>query len=109
MCRNLGLLCLLSWSSSLLTTSQAQWDTNEFMKREHSLIKPYQGEPEQHTRQRKRPFMHYAFSSGGGFGIPNWDFFGSTMVTGSHIRLTADTQSQQGAIWNKVVSKRHLA
>jgi len=53
----------------------------EYMKREHSLIKPYQG---------------------AGFGIPNWDFSGSTMVTGSHVRLTGDVQSQQGAIWNKV-------
>ena len=52
------------------------------MKREHSLIKPYQGS---------------------GFGIPNWDFLGSTMVTGTHIRLTSDVQSQQGAIWNTVV------
>ena len=28
------------------------------------------------------------------------------MVTDNHIRLTANRQSQQGAIWNKVVSKK---
>jgi len=52
---------------------------DKFMKREHSLIKPFQG---------------------AGFGLPNWDFLGTTMVTSSHIRLTADKRSQTGAIWN---------
>ena len=36
--------------------------------------------------------------------IPNWDFIGNTMVTTSFIRLTTDTQSRLGGIWNKVVS-----
>lgn len=35
--------------------------------------------------------------------IPNWDFQGNTMVTTSFIRLTTDTQSRQGGLWNKVV------
>ena len=52
---------------------------DKFMKREHSLIKPFQG---------------------AGFGLPNWDFLGTTMVTSSHVRLTADKRSQTGAIWN---------
>jgi len=32
--------------------------------------------------------------------IPNWDIFGSAMVSSHQIRLTSDTQSRQGAIWN---------
>jgi hypothetical protein len=27
----------------LVTLSEAEWNTNDYMKREHSLIKPYQG------------------------------------------------------------------
>lgn len=38
--------------------------------------------------------------------IPYWDFMGSTMVTNNYIRLTADQQSKQGAIWNSVVSSK---
>ena len=59
----------------------AEWNTKDFLKREHSLVKPYQGS---------------------GFGVPNWDFQGSTMVTSNYIRLTPDDRSRQGAIWNKV-------
>lgn len=36
--------------------------------------------------------------------VPNWDFFGTTMVTSNFIRLTSDTQSQRGSLWNQVVS-----
>lgn len=36
--------------------------------------------------------------------IPYWDFMGSTMVTSNYARLTPDSQSKQGAIWNSVVS-----
>ena len=36
--------------------------------------------------------------------IPNWDFTGNTMVTTSFIRLTTDSQSKIGGLWNKVVS-----
>ena len=60
---------------------QAEWNTKDFQKREHSLIKPYQGS---------------------GFGVPNWDFQGSTMVTSNYIRLTPDQRSKQGALWNKI-------
>ena len=44
--------------------------------------------------------------SGSGMTVPQWDFVGSTMVTNSHIRLTSDHQSKQGAIWNNVVRHR---
>ena len=40
---------------------------------------------------------------GSGFGVPNWDFQGSTMVTSNYIRLTPDDRSRQGALWNKVI------
>jgi len=65
----------------LVSTLRAEWNTKDFQKREHSLIKPYQG---------------------AGFGVPNWDFQGSTMVTSNYIRLTPDQRSKQGALWNKI-------
>lgn len=34
-----------------------------------------------------------------------WDFWGSTLVTSSYVRLTPDERSKQGSIWNTVVSK----
>ncbi|KAH0956312.1 hypothetical protein HN011_008084 [Eciton burchellii] len=62
-------------------TDLTTWNTRDYMKREHSLIKPYQGT---------------------GMTIPYWDFMGSTMVTNNYIRLTPDLQSKQGALWNSV-------
>lgn len=67
--------------ASVLELVTAEWNTKDYMKREHSLIRPYQGS---------------------GMTIPYWDFMGSTMVTNNYIRLTADQQSKQGAIWNSV-------
>jgi len=52
---------------------------DEYMKREFSLVKPYQG---------------------AGMAMPNWDFTGSTMVTPNYVRLTPDVQSKSGALWN---------
>eukprot|EP00092_Neocalanus_flemingeri_P006872 GFUD01007418.1.p1 GENE.GFUD01007418.1~~GFUD01007418.1.p1 ORF type:complete len:328 (+),score=47.14 GFUD01007418.1:51-1034(+) len=63
------------------TSLKAEWNTKDFQKREHSLTKPYEGS---------------------GFGVPNWDFQGSTMVTSNYIRLTPDQRSKQGALWNKI-------
>lgn len=60
---------------------KSEWNTKDFMKREHSLIKPYYGS---------------------GIDIPFWQFMGSTMVTPNYIRLTPDLQSKTGAIWNIV-------
>jgi len=65
----------------LFLKTKAEWNTKDFQKREHSLTKPYQGS---------------------GFGVPNWDFQGSTMVTSNYIRLTPDQKSKQGALWNKI-------
>lgn len=67
--------------ASVIQLACAEWSTKDYMKREHSLIRPYQGS---------------------GMTIPYWDFMGSTMVTNNYIRLTADQQSKQGAIWNSV-------
>ncbi|XP_028140500.1 vesicular integral-membrane protein VIP36 [Diabrotica virgifera virgifera] len=61
--------------------AQPQWNTRDFMKREHSLIKPYYGS---------------------GLDIPFWHFIGSTIVTPNYIRLVDDSQSKWGAIWNTV-------
>ena len=60
------------------------WNTNDYLKREHSVIKPYQAS---------------------GISIPFWDFTGSVMITNSYIRLTPDLQSRSGAIWNNVPCK----
>ena len=48
---------LLGTIFSFLTLVKAEWNTKDFQKREHSLVKPYQGS---------------------GFGVPNWDFQVST-------------------------------
>lgn len=65
----------------LVSSSLAEWNTKDFMKREHSLIKPYQ------TSATTIPF---------------WDIIGHTIVAPDHIRLTPDSQSKSGAIWNSV-------
>lgn len=70
------LLLLLTFG---VRNSCQQIEENDYMKREHSLLKPYQGS---------------------GMTIPYWDFIGSTFVTNSYIRLTPDLQSKSGAIWN---------
>lgn len=85
----------------LVTFSDAEWNTNDYMKREHSLVKPYQGKNLiKKINQKYSIFL----KTGSGFGITNWDFLGSTIVTSTHVRLTPNEQSQQGAIWNTQVS-----
>ncbi|XP_074640838.1 vesicular integral-membrane protein VIP36-like [Tubulanus polymorphus] len=51
------------------------WNTKDYLKREHTFVKPYQDNL--------------------------WDFIGSTMVTNQYVRLTPDHQSKQGGLWNK--------
>ncbi|XP_055331516.1 VIP36-like protein [Paramacrobiotus metropolitanus] len=65
----------------MLVSGSFALNTMDSLKREHSLVKPYQGS---------------------GMSIPQWDFIGATMVTNNFIRLTPDQQSKQGAIWNNV-------
>ncbi|XP_015910376.1 vesicular integral-membrane protein VIP36 [Parasteatoda tepidariorum] len=61
--------------------SLAVWNTNDYIKREHSVVRPYQAS---------------------GVSIPYWDFSGSTMITNNYIRLTPDLQSKSGAVWNNI-------
>nr|CAG4648696.1 EOG090X07L3 [Polyphemus pediculus] len=58
-----------------------EWNTKDYLKREHSLVKPYQG---------------------AGLSMPFWDFLGSTVITSNYIRLTPDLQSKSGSLWNTV-------
>ena len=81
----------------LISSLTAEWNPKDFQKREHSLVKPYTGQLDKYL------VFSYLRILGTGFGVPNWDFLGSTMVTSSYIRLTSDDRSKQGAIWNKVV------
>ncbi|XP_061391240.1 vesicular integral-membrane protein VIP36-like, partial [Musca vetustissima] len=59
--------------------SECAVSTNEYMKREHSLVPPFQGV---------------------GVNLANWDFLGHTVMTSNYIRLTPDLQSKSGALWN---------
>lgn len=65
----------------IIKLASAEWNTRDFMKREHSLLKPYHSS---------------------GIDIPFWQFSGSTMVTANYIRLTPDLQSKSGALWNSM-------
>ncbi|KAG8574658.1 hypothetical protein GDO81_009264 [Engystomops pustulosus] len=56
--------------------------TEEYLKREHSLTKPYQGV--------------------GSSSSSLWDLMGSVLVTPQYVRLTPDQQSKQGAVWNRM-------
>uniref|UniRef100_H3DNE3 Lectin, mannose-binding 2-like b n=1 Tax=Tetraodon nigroviridis TaxID=99883 RepID=H3DNE3_TETNG len=56
--------------------------TEEFLKKELSLAKPYRG---------------LGFSSSS-----QWDLMGTAMVTPDYVRLTPDLQSRQGAVWSRV-------
>ncbi|CAH1641467.1 unnamed protein product [Spodoptera littoralis] len=67
--------------SILISSIVAEWNTRDYIRREHSLTKPYQG---------------------GGYSVPYWDFLGNTIVTSNYVRLTPDLQSKSGAIWNTV-------
>uniref|UniRef100_A0A6A7FUG1 VIP36-like protein n=3 Tax=Hirondellea gigas TaxID=1518452 RepID=A0A6A7FUG1_9CRUS len=76
-----NMLLLVALLSIVPSSVPDELESHEYMKREHSLIKPYQGT---------------------GTSVPYWDFLGSTMVTANYIRLTGDIQSLKGALWNKV-------
>ncbi|NXJ11626.1 LMAN2 protein, partial [Odontophorus gujanensis] len=65
---------------------------SEHLKREHSLMKPYQAP------------LSVPAARAGSAAMPLWDFQGSTMVTSQYVRLTPDERSREGSIWNRVVS-----
>ena len=88
-----SLLCLMSALSSdliafggggagngapggLFLFAGASFSPKDYLKREHSLVKPYHGSA--------------------------WDYGGSTMVTSNYVRLTPDKPSQAGFVWNRV-------
>ncbi|CAF0916737.1 unnamed protein product [Brachionus calyciflorus] len=77
---NLFCLVVIFLCLNRLSTQQTA-DLNDLLRREHSLIKPY---------------------GGSSAGIPFWDFVGSTIVSNKFVRLTADSQSLQGALWNTI-------
>jgi lectin, mannose-binding 2 len=69
------LIFFLYFSLLSCVSGQAQ-DPNEFLRREHSLAKPYDSN--------------------------NWDYVGSTVVSHKFVRLTSDDQSLKGALWNRI-------
>ncbi|KAL4609450.1 VIP36-like protein isoform X2 [Arapaima gigas] len=71
----------------LLVCSSRCWgdddhEMEEFLKREHSLTKPYQGV--------------------GSSSSSHWELMGDAMVTTDQVRLTPDMQSKQGAVWSRI-------
>ncbi|XP_065828743.1 VIP36-like protein [Oscarella lobularis] len=71
----------MAFSSLLLPLLVIVAAEAQYLKREYTLTKPYQGS---------------------GMDLPNWDFSGSTVVTNNYIRLTPDRQSKRGMLWNKI-------
>ncbi|XP_061888242.1 lectin, mannose-binding 2-like a isoform X1 [Entelurus aequoreus] len=57
-------------------------EMEEFLKREYSLTKPYQGV--------------------GSLGSSHWELMGDAMITTEQVRLTPDMQSRQGAVWSRL-------
>ncbi|XP_016410548.1 lectin, mannose-binding 2-like a [Sinocyclocheilus rhinocerous] len=57
-------------------------EMEEFLKREYSLSKPYQGI--------------------GVSGSSHWELMGDALVTTDYVRLTPDQQSKQGALWSRL-------
>ncbi|XP_020345954.2 VIP36-like protein isoform X2 [Oncorhynchus kisutch] len=58
------------------------YEMDDFLKREHSLTKPYQGV--------------------GSSSSSHWDLMGNAIITTEHVRLTPDLQSRQGAVWSRI-------
>ncbi|KAJ8254977.1 hypothetical protein GJAV_G00199520 [Gymnothorax javanicus] len=77
-----GISLLLALSSVSFVHADITDGNSEHLKREHSLVKPYQGVGTGSSSQ--------------------WDFWGSTLLTSQYIRLTPDERSKQGSIWNTV-------
>uniref|UniRef100_A0A8C1D3A5 Lectin, mannose-binding 2-like b n=1 Tax=Cyprinus carpio carpio TaxID=630221 RepID=A0A8C1D3A5_CYPCA len=75
------LVLILAFSSSSSGENTYDDNTYEFLKREYSLSKPYQGL--------------------GSSSSSHWEFMGNTMIMPEHIRLTPDLQSRQGAVWSR--------
>ncbi|KAK2192884.1 hypothetical protein NP493_21g08010 [Ridgeia piscesae] len=74
MARVEGFLRIVFLFLANLSLIPARGDTEDYQRREYSLVKPYYD--------------------------GRWDFQGATIVTNNYVRLTADRQSQAGSIWN---------
>nr|XP_014332439.1 PREDICTED: VIP36-like protein isoform X3 [Bos mutus] len=83
------LLLLLLLGSGQGPRQVGAGQTFEYLKREHSLSKPYQGV--------------------GTSSSSLWNLMGNAMVMTQYIRLTPDMQSKQGALWNRVAQKRRYS
>ncbi|KAJ3605687.1 hypothetical protein NHX12_027731 [Muraenolepis orangiensis] len=75
-------LIMVCASSRSLANDDDHHEMEEFLKREYSLSKPYQG-------------VGSASSS-------HWELMGDSMVTTEQVRLTSDMQSRQGAVWSRI-------
>ncbi|CAB1322202.1 unnamed protein product [Coregonus sp. 'balchen'] len=83
--RNINeLICLFTVVLLLTCTCLADdgYEMDDFLKREYSLTKPYQGL--------------------GSSSSSHWDLMGNAIITTEHVRLTPDLQSRQGAVWSRV-------
>uniref|UniRef100_A0A4W5M2N8 Lectin, mannose-binding 2-like b n=1 Tax=Hucho hucho TaxID=62062 RepID=A0A4W5M2N8_9TELE len=78
------LTCLFTIVLSLTCQCLADdgYEMDDFLKREHSLTKPYQGV--------------------GSSSSSHWDLMGNAIITTEHVRLTPDLQSRQGAVWSRI-------
>ncbi|XP_053709617.1 lectin, mannose-binding 2-like a [Synchiropus splendidus] len=68
--------------STVLCLADDDHEMEEFLKREYSLSKPYQGV--------------------GSLGSSHWELQGDAMVTTEQVRLTPEMQSRQGAVWSRL-------
>ncbi|KAF7688570.1 lectin, mannose-binding 2-like a [Silurus meridionalis] len=75
-------LCVIFIASLKPCLSDDGHEMEEFLKREYSLSKPYQGI--------------------GSSGSSHWELMGDAMVTTDQVRLTPDLQSKQGAVWSRM-------
>lgn len=93
--------------NNMLLCATGDMNQKDFMKREHSLIKPYNGKityvSDKWCYMKNKVMVDtLLFVS---CADDRWDFYGSTMVTNNFVRLTPDQRSKSGQIWNKIVSK----
>ncbi|XP_055055161.2 lectin, mannose-binding 2-like b [Misgurnus anguillicaudatus] len=76
------LVLILTLANSTYGENSYEENTYEFLKREYSLSKPYQGL--------------------GSSSSSHWEFMGNTMIMPDTLRLTPDLQSRQGAVWSRI-------
>lgn len=123
-------LVFLSALYSLVVYGQQDKEPSGYMRREYSLIKPFNGKLNKvrdednlcaldiapiiylyviycilfeawlYTKFAQRLFLVPGMAS-----LQNWEILGSAVATDDFIRLTPDHQSKQGAVWNIIVSQ----